>query len=172
MRLLLVGDSPPAMPLLLALFAGSEPSVTRCADSSQAIAELHDSGGRYDWVILESRGSLNEEGEIVAAVEALGLPLPVGYLDAAGGDKPALSLIGATEKSPDGSQFLRCALSRPGAIQIAYRNHGEEEIILEYQAHCKTGEESAAPVLKIRRPAADSLQRPQLRKYPGGLLEG
>lgn len=153
MRLLLVGNRPPAMPLLLAVFAGSEPIVTRCADSSQAIAELHKSGWKYDWVILENRGSLKEEGKIVAAVETLGLPLPVGYLDTEGGVKPALTMICAAQRSADGVHFLRCALDRPSAVLIDIQNHGGEEIILEYQAQCKTEGESSTAVLKIRRPA-------------------
>lgn len=159
MKLLLVGNRPATMAHVLAVFAGSEPTVTRCADSSQAIAELHNSGRTYDWVILEGRGSLEEEGKIVTAVEALGLPVPVGYLDAEGDAEPALSLVCAAQRSADGFNFLRCALSRPGAVRIDYRNHGGEEVILEYQAPARMEEGSASPVLKIQGPGDRSFHQ-------------
>lgn len=155
MRLLLVGNSPATNINILAVFAGSAAIVTWCADSSQAIAELRTSGWKYDWVILESRGSIEEGGEILSAVEALGLRVPVGYLDAEGGAKPSLSLIYAAEKSADGVHFLRCALSSPGAVRIDMHNHGGEEIILEYHAQYNAEGDSSTPVLKIRRPATD-----------------
>jgi len=154
-RLLLVGNNPATNINILAVFAGSASIVTWCEDSSQAIAKLRTSGWKYDWVILESRGSLEEDGEIVTAIEALGLRVPVGYLEAEGGVRPSLSLICAAEKSANGVSFLRCALSRPGAVRIDIQNHGGEEIILEYHAHSHTEGDSSTPVLKIRRPATE-----------------
>lgn len=145
------------MVLLQTVFAGSAISVTRCADSSQAIVELHKSGWKYDWVILESRGELKLGGKVASAVEALGLPVPVAFLDGAQGVKPALSLICGARESADRSQFLRCALSRPGAVKIDYRSHEGAEVFLEYRATCRKGEASSIPVLIIHSPAAAPL---------------
>ena len=153
MRLLLVGNSPATMVNLAAVFAGNVSTVTRCAESSQAIAELRKSGGTDDWVILESRALIEEDGEIVTAIEALGLQVPVGYLNAEGGVKPSLSLICEAQRSAAGIHFLRCALSRPGAVRIDIQNHGGQETILEYHAHCQTEGNSSTPVLKIRKTA-------------------
>lgn len=153
MRLLLVGKDTASVALLQSAFAGSTPAVTRCTDSTQAIAELHRSGWKYDWVILESREALKREGKIISAVKALGLPVPVGFLDAARGSKPALSLVCAAQKSADGLQFLQCALSRPGAVKIDYRTHPGEEMYLEYQAPSKKEGLPSTPVLIIQSPA-------------------
>ena len=151
MRLLLVGNNPATMVNLAAVFAGNISAVTRCADSYQAIDELRTSGGTYDWVILESRGLIEEDGEVVTAVEALGLPVPVGYLNAEGGVKPSLSLICAAQRSAAGIHFLRCALSRPGAVRMDIQNQGGEETILEYHAHSQTEGNASTPVLTIRK---------------------
>jgi hypothetical protein len=152
-RLLLVWNSPATMVNLAAVFAGNISAVTRCAESSQAIAELRKSGGRYDWVILESRGLIEEDGEIVTAIEAVGLQVPIGYLNAEEGVKPSLSLICAAQRSAAGIHFLRCALSRPGAARIDIQNHGGDEIILEYHAHSQMDGNLSTPVLTIRKTA-------------------
>lgn len=153
MRLLLVGNKTALVSLLPRIFAGSPFTVTRCADSSRAIAELLASEGKYDWIILGSRELLREGGRIADAAKALGLSVPIAFLDPEESAEPALSLLYAARKAAYGFQFLRFALSRPDIVQISRQNHGGEEVIFEYQAPCRREMTSSPPILLIRTPA-------------------
>ena len=166
MRLLLVGDNPSDIPKLLAVFPEVTTTVSHCADASQALAALLEARWEFDWVILAGSGAVMET-RFASLVAELDRPIRVGVLDGVHGSRPSLSMICAPRNSADGVHFLRCALSRPGAVQIHQRNVADEEgSTLEYHSPYRRGGKSSTSTLTVWNPVPDSSARKRSRVLP------